>query len=41
MYNLMAITNQLAMADDESPQVVTEAIINCNLHSGMSYLFNL
>ena len=29
------------MADDESPQVVTMAIIKCNLYGGMNYLFNL
>ena len=29
------------MVDDESPQVVTMAIIKCNLYGGMNYLFNL
>ena len=26
------------MADGKSPQVITEAIINCNLYGGMNYL---
>ena len=29
------------MADDGSPQIVTMAIIKCNLYGGMNYLFNL
>ena len=29
------------LADGESPQVATEAIINYNLYGGMNYLFNL
>ena len=29
------------MAEGESPQVVTMAIIKCNLYVGMNYLFNL
>ena len=29
------------MAEGESPQVVTMAIIKCNLYAGMNYLFNL
>ena len=38
---LLSITNWLAMADGESPQVVMVAIIKYNIYGGMNYLFNL